>query len=37
MDNYFFSVKYAVQQMLHEELASDRGAAVLGSLAGEEL
>ncbi|RNA20300.1 tRNA-dihydrouridine(20) synthase [NAD(P)+]-like [Brachionus plicatilis] len=37
VDNYFFSVKYAVQQMLHEELASERGAAVLGSLAGEEL
>ncbi|CAF1027287.1 unnamed protein product [Brachionus calyciflorus] len=37
VDNYFFSTKYAVQQMLHEELSSVRGAAVLGSLAGEEI
>ena len=36
-DNFFFNTKYVVQQMLHEELTSDRGVAVLASLANEEI
>ncbi len=33
----FFSVKYAVQQMLHNELESDRGKTVLSSLNPHEI
>ncbi len=36
-NNFFFNTKYVVQQMLHEELQTDRGIAVLASLAGEEI
>ncbi len=36
-DNFFFNTKYVVQQMLHEQLQSERGIAVLASLAGDEI
>jgi len=36
-DNFFFNTKYVIQNMLHEELQSTRGCAVLSSLCGEEL
>lgn len=36
-NNNFFSVKYAMQQMLHNELESERGKAVLASLNPHEI
>jgi hypothetical protein len=30
-DSFFFTTKYTVQQMLHEELTLDRGKKVLAS------
>jgi hypothetical protein len=36
-DNFFYNTKYVVQQMLHEELQTDRGVAVLASMCPEEI
>lgn len=36
-DNFFFNTKYVVQQMLHEELESDRGKILLSSEIAEEI
>ena len=36
-NNFFFSTKYVVQQMLHEQLTSERGEAVLASLCDEQI
>ena len=36
-NNFFFSTKYVVQQMLHEELTSERGEAVLASVCDEQI
>jgi len=36
-NNFFYNTKYVVQQMLHEELQTDRGIAVLASMCPEEI
>ena len=36
-NNFFFSTKYVVQQMLHNELTSERGEAVLASLSDDQI
>ena len=36
-NNFFFNTKYAVQQMLHKELTSERGLKVLESTNPEEI
>lgn len=36
-NNFFFSIKYTVQQMLHEELTTERGEKVLTSEVEDEI
>jgi len=36
-DNFFFNTKYTVQQMMHEELQTERGEKLLSSEIGEEI
>jgi hypothetical protein len=36
-NGFFFTTKYTVQQMLHEELTSDRGKVLLSSEVDEDL
>jgi hypothetical protein len=36
-DNFFFNTKYVMQQMMHEQLESERGVKLLSSEVSEEI
>ena len=36
-DNFFFNTKYALQQMMHEQLETERGVKLLASQVAEEI